>query len=234
MSPPTWTYLPLPSPWMLSFKPDFSLSSFTCKTFVAGEILIYFCCFNLCCYCLVTKSCLTLCDLMDCSMPGFLVLHWISSLLKFMSIESMFHPTISSFVVPFSFCPKSFPALGLFLSWLITSGGQNIGASASTSVLPINIQGWFPLGLTVWSLCCPRDSQESSPAPNFKTLNSLVLSFLMLQISHSYMTTGKTITLTILTFVSKVMSLLFNMLPSARFGSTYTKIGKIICCPGLS
>ena len=78
MSPPTWTSLPLPSPWMLSFKPDFSLSSFTCITFVAGEIFIYFCCFNLPCYCLVTKSCLILCDPMDCNIPGFLVLHWIS------------------------------------------------------------------------------------------------------------------------------------------------------------
>ena len=59
------------------------------------------------------------------------------------------HPTISSSVVPFSSCPQSFPASGSFLmSQLFTAGGQSIGTSASTSVLPMNIQGWFPLGLT--------------------------------------------------------------------------------------
>ena len=69
------------------------------------------------------------------------------SLLKLMSIECQWcHPTISSFVVPFSSCLQSFPASDVFpMSWLLTSGGQSIGASAS--VLPMNIQDWFPLGL---------------------------------------------------------------------------------------
>ena len=59
------------------------------------------------------------------------------------------HWTISSSVVPFSSCPQSFPASGSFpMSWLFTSGGQSIEASASVSVLPMNIQDWFPLGLT--------------------------------------------------------------------------------------
>ena len=59
------------------------------------------------------------------------------------------HPTISSSVVPFSFCPQSFPASGSFpMTQLFTSGGRTIGASASASVLPVNIQGWFPLGWT--------------------------------------------------------------------------------------
>ena len=59
------------------------------------------------------------------------------------------HPTISSSVVPFSSCPQSFSASGSFpVSWLFTSGGQSIGASASASVLPMDIQGWVPLGLT--------------------------------------------------------------------------------------
>ena len=57
------------------------------------------------------------------------------------------HPTASSFVSLFSFCLQSFPASRSFpISWLSTSGGQHIGASASASVLPMNIQGWFPLG----------------------------------------------------------------------------------------
>ena len=59
------------------------------------------------------------------------------------------HPTISSSVIPFSSCPQSFPASGSFpISWLFTSGGQSIRASVSASALPMNIQGWFPLGLT--------------------------------------------------------------------------------------
>ena len=59
------------------------------------------------------------------------------------------HPTISSSVIPFCSCLQSSPASGYFLmSWLFASGGQSIGASASASVLSMNIQGWFPLGLT--------------------------------------------------------------------------------------
>ena len=61
------------------------------------------------------------------------------------------HPTISSSVVPFSSCPQSFPASGSFpMSQLFTSGGQRIGVSASTSVLPMNTQDWSPLGWTGW------------------------------------------------------------------------------------
>ena len=61
------------------------------------------------------------------------------------------HPTISSSVVPFSSCPQSFPALGSFqMCQLFASGGQSIGVSASASVLPMNIQKWFPLGWTCW------------------------------------------------------------------------------------
>ena len=80
------------------------------------------------------------------------------------------HPTISSFVVLFS-CLQSFPESRSFkMSQFFTSGGQSNGASASSSVLPMNIQDWNP--------CCPRDSQESSSKPQFKSINSLVLSFL--------------------------------------------------------
>ena len=66
------------------------------------------------------------------------------------------HPAISSSVGPFSSCPQSFPASGSFpMSWLFASSGQSIGASVSASVFPVNIQGWFPIGLTglisLWS-----------------------------------------------------------------------------------
>ena len=100
------------------------------------------------------------------------------------------HPTISSSLVPFSSCPQSFPASASFqMSQLFTSGSQNIGVSASTSVLPMNTQDWFPLGWTAGSPCSPRDSQESSPTPQFKTINSLELSFLYSQTliyKHNY------------------------------------------------
>ena len=89
------------------------------------------------------------------------------------------HPTISSSVIPFSSHLQSFPASGSFpTSQFFASGGQSIGVSASASVLPMNIQDWFPLGWTGWTPCSPRDSQESSPTPQFKSINSSVLSFL--------------------------------------------------------
>ena len=90
------------------------------------------------------------------------------------------HPTISSSVIPFSSCLQSFPTSGSFqMSQLVASGGQSIGVSASASVLPMNIQDWFPSELTaIWSPCSPRDSQESSPTPQFKSINSSALSFL--------------------------------------------------------
>ena len=70
----------------------------------------------------------------------------------------------------------------------------------------------FRMDWLVGSPCSPRDSQESPPTPQFKSINSLVLSFFVVQLSHPYMTTRKTIALTRQTFVDKVMSLLFNML----------------------
>ena len=89
------------------------------------------------------------------------------------------HPTISSCVVPFSSCLKSCPASRSFqMSHFFLSGGQSIGLSASASVLPKNIQDWFPLGLTGWISLQSKDSQESSPTPQFKSINSSVLSFL--------------------------------------------------------
>ena len=100
------------------------------------------------CCCSVAQSCPALCDPMACSMLGFPILHY---LLEFAQTPSSqwCHPTISSSVVPFSSCLQSFPGSGCFLmSQLFTSGGQIVGVSASASVLPMNIQGLFPLGLT--------------------------------------------------------------------------------------
>ena len=85
------------------------------------------------------------------------------------------HPTISSSVIPFSSSLQSFPASGSFqMSQFFASGGQSIGVSASASVLPMNT----PLEWTGWISLKPRDSQESSQTPQFKSINSLALSFL--------------------------------------------------------
>ena len=83
-----------------------------------------------------------------------------------------YHPIISSSVVPFSSHLQSFRGSGSFqTSQFFTSGSQSTRVSTSASVLPMNIQDWFPLGSTVWSPCSPRDSQESSPTPQFKSIN---------------------------------------------------------------
>ena len=99
--------------------------------------------------CSVTQSCPTLWDPMDCSTSAFPVLYCLSPGVCSYPLSQQCHPTISSSVAPISSCPQSFPASECFLlSQLFASGGQSIGASASTSVLPMNIQDWFPLGLT--------------------------------------------------------------------------------------
>ena len=86
------------------------------------------------------------------------------------SLSRWCHPTISSSVVPFSFCPQSFLGSGSFpMSWFLTSGGQNSGVSASASVLSMNTQCWFPLGLTgLISLQSKRFSRVFSSAAGQK------------------------------------------------------------------
>ena len=96
------------------------------------------------------------------------------------------HPGNSSSVVPFSSCPQSLPASGSFpISQLFTWGGQSAGVSALASVLPMNTQDWSPLGWTGWISCSPRDSEESSPTPQFKSINSSAVSFLYIQTRKS-------------------------------------------------
>ena len=95
------------------------------------------------------QSCPTLFDPMDCSTPGFPVHHQLPEFTHSSPLSWWCHPTISSSVVPFSAGLQSFPASGSFqMSQFFASGGQSIGVSASISVLPMNTQDWFPLGLT--------------------------------------------------------------------------------------
>ena len=160
--------------------------------------------------CPVALSCWTL---WTASRQAFLSFTICQSLLKLMSIESVMSSNISSSVIPFSSCLQSFPSSGSFLmSWLFASGGQSIGASTSTPLFPMNIQGWFPLDWVVWSPCSPRDSQVSSPTPWLESISSSVLSLLYgptLTSTHDY---WKNHSLTIQTFVGQVISLVFNML----------------------
>ena len=78
------------------------------------------------------------------------------------------------------------------MSQFFASGGQSIAVWASASVLPMNIQDWFPLGWTGWISLQSKDSQESSPAPQFEASVLCHSAFFMVQPSHPYLTTGKT------------------------------------------
>ena len=120
-------------------------------------------------------TCVWFCDPMDCRTPGLPVHHrlpeftqthvrWVGDAIQ------PFHPLLS----------PSLPALNLSQNQerFFTSGGQSIGVSASASVFPKNIQDWFPLGLTGWISLLTKGLSESSPAPQFKSINSLALSLL--------------------------------------------------------
>ena len=123
------------------------------------------------------------------------------------------HPTISSSVIPFPSRLQSFPASGSFpVSQFFASGGQSCGVSASASVLPMNIQGWFPLGWTGWISLQSKELSRVFSNTTVQDTNSLALSFLYnptLTSIHNY---WKNCSLTTWTFVSKVTSLLFNAL----------------------
>ena len=153
---------------------------------------------------------------MDCSVPGFPPSPTLGECSNSCPSSRWHHPIISSSVIPFSSCLQSFPPSGSFpISQFFTSGGQSIGASAS--VLPMNMQNWFPLGLMdLISLQSKGLSRVFSNTTVRKHQFFGSQLSIMVQLSHSYMTTGKIIALTMGIFVSKVISLL------------------LICCLGLS
>ena len=142
----------------------------------------------------VAQLCPTLWDRMDCSTPGFPVhhqlpelaqthVHWVGDAIQ------PSHPLLSPSPPAFNLSQHQ----GLF-QW-VGSSHQTTKASASAPVLSMNIQDWFPLGLTGLILQS-KGLQESSPTLQLKSINSLVLSFFMIQLSHPYMTTGKNRALT--------------------------------------
>ena len=152
------------------------------------------------------------------------------SLLKLMPIELVMLPTISSSVIPLSSCLQSFPASGcLQMSQLFASGGWSIGVSASILVLPMNIQDWFPLENRKDCLDLLAVQGTLKRCLQYHSSKASILqcsAFFIVQLSHPYITTGKTIALTRWTFVDKVMSLLFNML--SRLVTTFLPRSKYL------
>ena len=120
-------------------------------------------------------------------------------------LSRWYHPVISSSVVPFFSCLQSCPASGSFpMSQFFTPGGQSIGVSASASVLQMNVQGWFPLGLMGWITLQFKGLSRVFLQQQFKTINYSVFSFLYdptLTAIHDH---WKTIALTRWTIISKV------------------------------
>ena len=162
------------------------------------------------CCCAVTELCPTLCDphglqhaRLPCPSPS------PGACSNSYPLSWWCHSTILSSVVPF--CLQCFPASGSSpVSQFFTSGGQSIGVSVLASVLPMNIQSWFSLGLIGLISCSPRDSQESSPTPQFKSTSSSALSLLygtVISIHDHW----KNHSFDYIDFVVKVTSLLFNM-----------------------
>ena len=162
-----------------------------------------------CCFCSVAKSCPTLCD----QAPLSSIISGVYS--DSCQLSRWCFLTISSCAAPFSFYLQSFPASEFPVSQLFALGSQNIGTTASASILPMNIRGWFPLRLTgLISLLSKGLSKESSLALQFKSINSLVLSLLYGPTLTSIRDYWKSYSFDfdIQTFDSKVMSLFFNKL----------------------
>ena len=158
---------------------------------------------------------------MNGSIPVFPVLHYLPECISSCLLSQWCRPIISSSVTHFPSCLQSFPASRSFpMSQVFALGGQNIGPSASASVLPMNIQISFKID---WFDLLPVQGTLMSLLQHHSWKASILWcsAFFMVQLSHLYITTGKTITLTVQTFVSKVTDyclsvsdfcLLFNML----------------------
>ena len=147
---------------------------------------------------------------MDYGMPGSPDLHYLWVCSNPCPLSQWCFLTISPFATPFSFCLHSFPASGSFsMSQLFTLGGQSIRASAT--VLPMNIWDWFPFGLTGLISCIQGTLKNLLQHHSSKASILQHSAFFMVQLSHPYMTTGKTIVLTRPLLINWYL-LLFNML----------------------
>ena len=157
----------------------------------------------------------TLCDPMDCSKPGFpsQPINNSQSLLKLMSISSVMPSNHLILCHPLLLQASIFPESGSFsVNLFFTSGGQSIGVSASASVLQMNIQDWVPLGLIGLISLLSKGLSSLLQHHVSKASTLWHSAFLIVQLSHLYMTAGKVLALTMWNFVSKVMSPIFNKL----------------------
>ena len=160
----------------------------------------------------ITQSGLILCNTVNCSMPGLPVHHQLPEFTQTHWVGDAIQPShpLSSPSPP---APNPSLHQGLFLiSQLFAWGGQSIGVSASTSVLPMNTQDWSPPRMDWLDLLAVQGTLKSFLQHHSKASIFRHSAFFTVQHSHPYMTTRKTIALTRQTFVGKVMSLLFNML----------------------
>ena len=160
----------------------------------------------------ILRLCLTLCAWTAARHTSLSITNY-QSLLKLMFIESVMPSNCLILCLPFSSCLQSFPTSGSFQKWVssLHQVAKSIVASASASVLPLNIQGWFPLGWTGW---IPLQSKSKSLFQYHSSKASIIWcsALFMVQILHPYITNGKTKALTRQTFVGKVIFLLFNKL----------------------
>ena len=155
----------------------------------------------------VTQSCPAVCDPMDCSTPGFPVHHQLLEL-TWTQVHQVgdaiqpSHPQLSASLQAFNL----FTASGSFpVNQFFASGGQSIAVSASASVLPVNIQDWFPLGWTGWvSLQSQGTLKSLLQHHSWKASILRCSAFFIVQLSHPYMTTGKTLALIRLCWKSNV------------------------------
>ena len=144
---------------------------------------------------------------MDCSMPGLPVHHQFPEFTQTHVIESVIPSNHLILYHPLLLPPSIFPSIKVFSNESV--GGQSIGVSAS--VLPMNIQDWFPLGWTGWISLLSKGLSRIFSNTTVQKHQLLCSAFFIFQLTHPPMTTGKTIALTRQNFIGKVMSLLFNM-----------------------
>jgi len=162
--------------------------------------------------CSVASSCLTLCDPWTVAHQASLSSTMSGSLLKFMSVEFVRLSNCLILCCPLLLLPLVFPSIRVFSSdQLFASGGQSIGASATASVHPMNIQGWFPLELTTLVSLLSKGLKSFLQHNNSKASILRCLAFFMVQHSYAHMekSYGKTIALTVWTFVGQVLRLCF-------------------------
>ena len=180
------------------------------------------------CCCSVAQTCLTLCNPIDCSILGFPIPYRLLKLAQICvhyicDVIQPSHPLMPSPPSALNLSQNQ----GLF-QWV--SSSHQVAKVLEFQLQHQSFQWIFKTDLLqngqVGSPCSPRDSQESSPTPQLKASISRCSAFLIIQLSHPYMITGRTIALTRWTFVDKVMSLLFNML--SRLVITF--LPRSCCC----